>query len=66
MPSSSVFKACKNCKALVPLEQDICPVCGGNSFAKDWDGMIIIVSEKSELANLIEAKKPWRYAINLK
>ncbi|MCY0883747.1 MAG: hypothetical protein OWQ50_08265 [Acidianus infernus] len=28
--------------------------------------MVIILNENSELMNLIGAKKPWRYAINIK
>ncbi len=66
MPKSSIFKACRNCKALVLPDQDVCPVCGGNSFTDEWEGMVIILNEKSELMELTGAKKPWRYAINIK
>ncbi|MDT7901108.1 MAG: transcription elongation factor subunit Spt4 [Acidianus sp.] len=66
MPKSSIFKACRNCKALVLPNQGVCPICGGTSFTEDWEGMVIILNENSELVNLIGAKKPWRYAINIK
>ncbi|WP_256202483.1 transcription elongation factor subunit Spt4 [Sulfuracidifex tepidarius] len=42
------------------------PVCGGQSFSDDWEGMIIIVDEESEIAKLMGVQKPWKYAINLK
>lgn len=66
MPKSSVFKACKSCKALALPEDSVCPVCGSSNFTDEWEGMIIILNEKSEIAELIGAKKPWKYAINIK
>ncbi len=63
---AKIFKACKNCKALVPTEQEVCPVCGGSSFVDEWEGMVIIIDENSEIAQLMGVRKPWRYAINLK
>ncbi|MEM4884476.1 MAG: DNA-binding protein, partial [Saccharolobus sp.] len=32
MAKKSIFKACKNCKALVQPDQSTCPVCGNSSF----------------------------------
>ncbi|BBG24203.1 transcription elongation factor subunit Spt4 [Sulfuracidifex tepidarius] len=61
-----VFKACKNCRALTNSDDAKCPVCGGQSFSDDWEGMIIIVDEESEIAKLMGVQKPWKYAINLK
>ncbi|WP_338600941.1 transcription elongation factor subunit Spt4 [Sulfolobus tengchongensis] len=66
MAKKSIFKACKNCKALVQPDQDVCPVCGGTSFTDDWDGIIIIIDSESEIAKITEASKPWRYAIIVK
>ncbi|MFP3204437.1 MAG: transcription elongation factor subunit Spt4 [Metallosphaera yellowstonensis] len=43
-----------------------CPVCGGNSFTDEWEGMVILLNETSELYEAMGAKKPWRYAINIK
>ncbi|WP_246253055.1 transcription elongation factor subunit Spt4 [Acidianus brierleyi] len=63
---ANILKACKNCKALVPEDQDVCPICGGSSFTNDWEGMVIIIDNNSEISDLIGAKKPWKYAINLK
>lgn len=64
--SAKMFKACKNCKALVSREQTTCPVCSGNSFTDEWEGMVILLSDSSELYEVMGVKKPWRYAINIK
>ncbi|MBW9141832.1 MAG: DNA-directed RNA polymerase, subunit E'' [Candidatus Aramenus sp.] len=66
MEMAKIFKACKNCKALVPEDQAVCPVCGGSSFTDEWEGMVIVIDENSEVAQLMGVEKPWRYAINLK
>ncbi len=59
-------KACRNCKALVPLETKKCPVCGGEAFTKLWEGYIIVIDPaKSEVAQRIGAKIPWKYAIRI-
>nr|MCL7343462.1 DNA-directed RNA polymerase, subunit E'' [Candidatus Aramenus sulfurataquae] len=63
---AKIFKACKNCKALVPEDQAVCPVCGGSSFTDEWEGMVIVIDKNSEVAQLMGVEKPWRYAINLK
>ncbi len=60
------FKACTKCKYLVPHEIGKCPNCGSESFTNDWVGMVIIVdAEKSEIAKMLDIKKPGRYAIKL-
>ncbi|QKQ99803.1 DNA-binding protein [Metallosphaera tengchongensis] len=64
--SSRTLKACRACKALVTKEITRCPVCGGNLFSDEWEGMIILLSDKSELVEALGASKPWRYAINIK
>ncbi|AHC51184.1 DNA-binding protein [Sulfolobus acidocaldarius SUSAZ] len=60
------FKACKNCRALVPPETSICPLCHSSSFSDEWNGMIIILNEKSEVGQMFGATTPWRYAIIVK
>ncbi len=58
------LKACRNCKALVPLDAEKCPVCGGTSFTKFWRGMVIVNDpENSEVAKLMGIKYPGKYAI---
>ncbi|BDB97596.1 MAG: transcription elongation factor subunit Spt4 [Saccharolobus sp.] len=66
MARKSIFKACKNCKALVSPEQEVCPICGSSSFSDDWEGVIIIINTDSEVAKIAEVQKPWRYAIIVK
>jgi len=66
MAKKSVFKACKNCKALVETDKETCPVCGSSSFTEELDGMIIIIDSESEVAKITEAPKPWKYAIIIK
>ncbi|MFP3233588.1 MAG: transcription elongation factor subunit Spt4 [Sulfolobaceae archaeon] len=66
MPEKKIFKACKNCRALVPLETATCPICNSTSFSEDWSGMVIIISQDSEVAKVFGASTPWRYAIIVK
>ncbi len=64
--AKKVFKACKNCKALVNQDDAKCPVCGGTSFSEEWEGMVLILDMDSDIAKLMGVQKPWKYAINLK
>jgi DNA-directed RNA polymerase subunit E" len=58
------LKACRKCKALVPLEVKKCPVCGGNSFTKFWRGMLIVIDpDRSEVARITGIQYPGMYAI---
>ncbi|WP_126449254.1 transcription elongation factor subunit Spt4 [Sulfodiicoccus acidiphilus] len=66
MSSRASLKACRNCRALLPSDQNKCPVCGGESFANEWRGVLIVFSEKSELGSAAGALRPWRYAVSLK
>lgn len=66
MPEKKVFKACKNCRALVPPETATCPVCNSTSFTDNWEGMVVILTPDSEVAKIFGASTPWRYAIILK
>lgn len=60
------LKACRQCKALVPLDEKKCPVCGSTAFTKLWMGYVIVIDpERSEIAKKIGAKVPWTYAIRL-
>lgn len=60
------LKACRNCRALVPLDTERCPVCGSTSFTEKWSGMIIVFDpERSRVATMLGIKKPGRYALKL-
>jgi DNA-directed RNA polymerase subunit E" len=55
-------KACKTCKILVDGSK--CPLCQGGQFTDSWKGKIIILdSEKSEIAQKIGIKVKGEYAI---
>lgn len=66
MKSKGLFKACRNCKALVYPDQQTCPLCGSSSFSEEWTGMMIILSIDSEIGSIAKVEKPWRYALMVK
>jgi len=60
------LKACRKCGALVPLDVNVCPVCGSTEFTDNWEGMIIIADpEKSEVAKALNLDKPGMFAIRI-
>ncbi|PLC68989.1 DNA-binding protein [Vulcanisaeta sp. EB80] len=60
------YKACRNCKAVVPEETEKCPVCGSTDFSKDWMGLIIVLKpEESCIASKLGIKKEGMYAIDV-
>ncbi|MEZ0345022.1 MAG: transcription elongation factor subunit Spt4 [Infirmifilum sp.] len=61
------LKACTNCKALVPDEIEVCPICGGKEFSDDWDGFVAIISlENSSIRELLKIPKPGIYALKVR
>lgn len=62
-----LYKACRKCKALVPHDEQKCPVCSSTSFSEDWEGVVIILKvEESKSAHIMEVKKPGKYAIKVR
>jgi len=62
----AIFKACKRCKALAPLDASVCQVCGSSDFSEEWSGMVIIIDpERSQIAKALGITKPGRYAIKI-
>jgi len=60
------YKACTRCRYIVPSDVKQCPVCGSTTFTDNWKGMVIVIDpEKSEIAKIIGAKVPGRYAIRV-
>ncbi len=56
-------KACKICNRVYELE-DKCPKCGAKEFTDNYKGRIVIlVPEKSEIANKLNLKDKGNYAI---
>jgi len=60
------FKACKNCKALMPLDAQVCSICGSSDFSEEWSGMIIVLDPVgSQIAKSLGITKPGRYAVKI-
>jgi len=59
------FKACKECGALVPRKENVCPVCGSTELeGENWSGMLIVLDpEHSEIAKRLGIDKPVMKAI---
>jgi DNA-directed RNA polymerase subunit E" len=59
------IKACKKCKILV--EGQTCPICQGTQLVENWKGKIIVLnSEKSEIAKKINLKQKGTYALKIR
>ncbi len=60
------YKACRNCRAVVPESEQKCPYCGGTEFSEEWYGLIIIVNpEKSCLAKALGVNRKGMFAIDV-
>ncbi len=58
-------KVCKKCKIMV--DGDTCPICQGNTLVESWKGKIIVLdSEKSEIAQRIGIKQKGTYALKIR
>ncbi|MCC6013018.1 MAG: DNA-directed RNA polymerase, subunit E'' [Candidatus Verstraetearchaeota archaeon] len=64
-PSSIKF-VCRKCKYILSEDETKCPICGGTDLTEDWEGLIIILDTSSALAEIINAKRPGRYAIKVR
>lgn len=63
---SKRFKACRNCKALVDREVEVCPVCNGREFVEEWSGVVIVVDpENSEIAKTLKVNQRGRFVVKL-
>lgn len=57
-------KVCKKCKIFV--EGSVCPICKSNQFSESWKGKLIILdTEKSEIAKKLGIKTKGEYAIKV-
>jgi DNA-directed RNA polymerase subunit E" len=65
--TSTRFRACKLCKALVPPGLEKCLVCGSTQLSDEWEGLIIVFDlEKSSAAHLVGVERPYRFALVVK
>lgn len=59
-------KACRNCHRIV-TNQSICPYCKTHTLSDDFAGLIIIIdSQKSEIAKKLQITQPGRYAFRVR
>ncbi len=60
------YKACRNCKAVIPENENKCPYCGSTDFSDEWYGLIIVIDpEKSALAKALGLSRKGIYAIDV-
>ena len=58
-------KACKSCKIFVKGNQ--CPLCHSGDLVTSWKGRVIVLdSEKSEIAQKMGIKVKGEYAIKIR
>lgn len=58
-------KACKNCRVII-AQGEVCPMCGSSNLTTKWSGYIVILnSEKSELAKKLGIGANGTYALNI-
>ncbi len=56
--------ACRKCRALTT--EKACPNDGSTELSNEWSGLIIIInSEKSQVAKTLGITKPGRYALKV-
>lgn len=56
--------ACTRCRFIT--SEPSCPVCGSKELSPNWSGLLYVLApERSELAKMIGAKVPGRYAVKV-
>jgi DNA-directed RNA polymerase subunit E" len=58
-------KACKKCRVII-AQGDVCPICGSSDMTVKWSGYVVILnSEKSELAKKLGITANGTYALSI-
>ena len=58
--------ACRQCRLIITTKDKTCPKCGGE-ISEKYSGMVIILdTERSEIAKLVEVNANGSYAIKVK
>jgi DNA-directed RNA polymerase subunit E" len=55
--------ACRRCKAITTGK--ICPICKSTDLSADWYGLVVIVSEESQVAKMLNIKHRGKYALKV-
>ncbi len=57
-------QACRKCRMLTT--EKACPNDGSTELSNEWSGLVIIInSEKSQVAKTLNITKPGRYALKV-
>jgi len=56
---------CRRCRYILESRSDKCPLCGSRDFSSRWEGIMIILSMDSKVAELMGVEKEGRYAIKI-
>lgn len=60
------YKACRQCKAVIPDEEVKCPYCGSTDFTDEWRGLVIILNpEKSCIAKKLGINRQGMFALEV-
>jgi DNA-directed RNA polymerase subunit E" len=60
-----VEKACRNCRLI--CEQKVCPKCKSTDLSDDFSGRVVILdTEQSAIAKLMNVKEKGRYAVRIR
>ena len=60
-----VERACRDCKMITTRSR--CPNCGSDRLSKDFSGIIIVMDpERSEVAKILNIRKPGMYALRVR
>ncbi|MCD1294798.1 DNA-directed RNA polymerase subunit E [Methanocella sp. CWC-04] len=63
--TGSNLKACRDCHSLV--EGPVCPTCQSSILSEDWSGYVVIIDPvKSEIAALMNIKRPGKFALKVR
>lgn len=54
-------QVCRNCKSFT--NESICPVCKSTNLSASWKGVVVIIDTNGEIAKMINAKEPGKYAL---
>lgn len=58
-------KACKKCRVII-AQGEVCPMCGSSELTSKWTGYVVILnSEKSELAKKLGISANGTYALSI-
>ena len=64
MPVGPVQRACKQCSRIT--EDEVCPVCGGQT-SKEWQGYLVVIDyTKSDIAKKMGITSNGKFALRVR